>query len=92
MDIKAEIEKAVAKITGDNSKIEAFKKDPVGTVKSILGAGAAKDLIDKVVAAVKSAIGSGGIGDVAKKAAGGVGDVAKKAGDAIGGLFGKKDD
>ncbi|MBR3423815.1 MAG: hypothetical protein IKG80_04930 [Clostridia bacterium] len=91
MDIKAEIEKAVAKITGDNSKIDAFKKDPVGTVKSVLGAGAAKDLIDKVVSAVKAALGSGGIGDVAKKAAGGVGDVAKKAGDAIGGLFGKKD-
>ena len=91
MDIKAEIEKAVAKITGDSKKVDAFRKDPVGTVKSVLGAGAAKELIDKVVAAVKAAIGSGGIGDVAKKAAGGVGDVAKKAGDALGGLFGKKD-
>ena len=80
MDIKAEIEKAVAKITGDSKKVDAFRKDPVGTVKSVLGAGAAKDLIDKVVAAVKSALGSGGIGDV-----------AKKAGDALGGLFGKKD-
>ncbi len=91
MDIKDEIEKAVAKITRDSKKVDAFRKDPVGTVKSVLGAGAAKDLIDKVVAAVKAAIGSGGIGDVAKKAAGGVGDVAKKAGDALGGLFGKKD-
>ncbi len=81
MDIKAEIEKAVAKITGDSSKISAFKSDPVGTVKSVLGADAAKEVIDKVVAAVKSALGSGGIGEI-----------AKKAGDALGGLFGKKDD
>ncbi len=92
MDIKAEIEKAVAKITGDDSKISAFKKDPEGTVKSLLGSGAAKDVIDRIVAAVKGALGSGGIGDVAKKAASGVGDVAKKAGDALGGLFGKKDE
>ena len=90
MDIKAQIEKAVAKITGDSKKVDAFKKDPVGTVKSVLGAGAAKELIDKVVAAVKTKLAAGNISDVAKKAAGGVGDVAKKAGDALGGLFGKK--
>ena len=79
MDIKAKIEKAVAKITGDNSKLNAFKSDPVGTVKSVLGASAPKELIDKVVSAVKAKISVNNIGDV-----------TKKAGDAIGGLFGKK--
>lgn len=56
MDVK-EIEKAVSSITGDSSKLAAFKKDPVGAVKSIVGA-VPKDVIDKIVDGVKAKIAS----------------------------------
>ena len=46
MDFKAEIEKAVAAITGDKAKVKAFKKDPVSVVKGIVGNDAAKELIE----------------------------------------------
>ena len=60
MDFKAEIEKAVAAITGDKAKVKAFKKDPVSVVKGVVGNDAAKELIDKIIAAVKAKLGSGG--------------------------------
>ena len=60
MDFTAEIEKAVAAITGDKAKVKAFRKDPVSLVKSIVGDSAAKELIDKIIEAVKAKIGAGG--------------------------------
>lgn len=79
MDIKAEIEKIISKITKDDKLKEKFSKDPVGAVKSIVG-DIDKDSLDKIVDAVKLALGKdGGIGDKLK--------------DALGGLLGgKKDD
>ncbi len=60
MDFKAEIEKAVAAITGDKAKVKAFKKDPVSVVKGIVGNDAARELIDKIIEAVKTKLGAGG--------------------------------
>ena len=49
MDFTAEIEKAVAAITGNKAQVKAFKKDPVSVVKGIVGNDAAKELIDKII-------------------------------------------
>ena len=46
MDVK-EIEKAISSITGSSTKLDAFKKDPVAAVKSVVGA-VPKDDIDKI--------------------------------------------
>lgn len=81
MDIKAEIEKIVAKITGDNDLKEKFSKDPTGTVKGLVGDAADNDTISKIVDAVKSALSGGKLGAIGEKISG-----------MIGGLFGKKDD
>ena len=81
MDIKAEIEKIVAKITGDNDLKEKFSKDPTGTVKGLVGEAADNDTISKIVEAVKAALSSGKLGSIGEKIS-----------NALGGLFGKKDD
>ena len=75
MDIKATIEKAVSSITGDSAKVEAFKKDPTGTVKGVLGGAASNDVINQVISAVKAKLSGGALSGIADK---------------IGGLFGKK--
>ena len=56
MDVK-EIEKAVSSITGDSSKLAAFKNDPIAAVKSVVGS-VPKDVIDKIVAGVKAKLAS----------------------------------
>lgn len=81
MDIKAEIEKIIKKITGDKDLSEKFKKDPEGTVKGIVGDKADNDTVKKIVDAVKKALGSGALSGIGEKITG-----------ALGGLFGKKDD
>lgn len=75
MDIKAEVEKLVQKITGDKTLLDKFKKDPAGTVKGLVGDAASNEVVNSVVTAVKAKIGTDG-------AAGALG--------AIKGLFGKK--
>ena len=90
MDIKAEIEKVVEKITGDGDLKEKFTKDPAGTVKGIVGDKVDKDTLDKIISAVKEMLGKvdrGGIGEKISSVLGG------KLPDAVTGLFGgKKDD
>ncbi len=57
MDIKAEIEKIVASVTKDNSTLENFKKDPMGTVKGLLGSiNLDNDTLSKIVDGVKAKI------------------------------------
>lgn len=75
MDIKATIERAVSSIVGDKSKVEAFKKDPVGTVKSVIGGAVSNDVINQVVTAVRAKLAGNAVSGVIGK---------------IGGLFGKK--
>ena len=60
MDIKNEITKLVKKITGDKSLLENFKKDPLATVKKLLGESVVKDLssdtLGKIVEGVKAKV------------------------------------
>ena len=77
MDIKAEIEKIVGKITKDDALKDKFTKDPEGTVRGLVGDKADNDTVKKIVEAIKKALGSGALGKITEK---------------IGGLFGKKDD
>ncbi|MBR3268527.1 MAG: hypothetical protein IKI58_07355 [Oscillospiraceae bacterium] len=77
MDIKAEIEKIVAKVTKDDSLKEKFTKDPEGTVRGLVGDKADNDTVKKIIDGIKKALGSGAIGKITDK---------------IGGLFGKKND
>lgn len=78
MDIKAEIEKLVAKVTGDEEIKAKFSQDPVGTVRGFVGDKVDSDTVQKIVEAVKAAIASGKLGSL---------------GDKIGSLLGiKKDD
>ena len=56
MDVK-DIEKAISSITGDSGKTADFKKDPIGTVKSIVGS-VPPEVIDKIVDGVKAKIAS----------------------------------
>lgn len=84
MDIKAEIEKIIAKVTKDNSLQEKFKSDPAGTVKGLIGDAADNETIAKIVDAVKAAITSGG----------GISAIGGKITEALGGILGggKKDE
>ena len=87
MDIKAEIEKVVEKITGDGDLKEKFTKDPAGTVKGIVGDKVDKDTLDKIISTVKEMLGKvdlGGIGEKISSVLGG------KLLDAVSGLLGGK--
>lgn len=64
MDIKAKIEEIVASVTKDNSAMENFKKDPIATVKGLLGSiDLDNDTISKIVEGVKAKISFDKIGD-----------------------------
>ncbi|MBR4439757.1 MAG: hypothetical protein IKS88_04050 [Clostridia bacterium] len=52
-----DIEKTIAKITGDKSLVEKFKKDPVAAVKGVVGS-VPPEVIDKIVDGVKAKIAS----------------------------------
>ena len=54
MDVKTQIEKAIATITGDSAKIAAFKKDPVAAVKKVVGDAVSTEIINKIIAGVKA--------------------------------------
>ena len=62
MDIKAKIEELVAKIKGDKNILAKFKKDPVGTVKGLVGVDLPADQLNQVVDGVKAKIKLDGIG------------------------------
>jgi len=80
MDIKAEIEKLIAKITGNKDLSAQFKKDPEGTVKGLVGDKADSDTVKKITESIKKALGSGALGGISEKITG-----------ALGGILGKKD-
>lgn len=58
MDIKAQIQSAVKKITEDPKQLANFKNDPVKTVEGILGVDLPDDVCNQVIAAVKAKIGT----------------------------------
>ena len=75
MDIKAEVEKIVAKATKDGDFKDKLMKDPAGTIKGLVGDKVDKETMDKIVETVKGAIGKGSIaeiGDTVKGALGGL--------------------
>lgn len=74
MDVKEQIEKLVNSITKDGGLKDKFFKDPVGTVKELVGDKVPADAIDKIVAGVKAKL---------------TGDQIKGAVDGLGKLFGK---
>ncbi len=63
MDIKAEIEKLLTKLKSDPELMEKFKKDPMGTVKSLLGGVIPEEQLDKIVDAVKAKISTEKLAD-----------------------------
>ena len=67
MDIKAKIEEAVSKITGDAALKEQFQKDPVKAVEKVLGVDLPDDIMEKVVAGVKGKIAVDKVSGVADK-------------------------
>ena len=73
MDIKAEIEKTVKKITSDPKLIEEFQKDPAAAIKKVFPAIPA-DMVDGAVNAVKAKLTAENLGNIAGK----IGDLFKK--------------
>lgn len=90
MDIKAEAEKIIAKVSKDGDIKEKFMKDPVGTAKSLLGDSVDKETMDKIITMVKNAVAKEGVSGIVNKVQGIVGDkLPGGLGDLLGG---KKDD
>jgi len=56
MDIKAEAEKIIKKITEDEKLKEQFKADPAKTVGDLLGIKLDTEVIEQIVTAVKAKI------------------------------------
>ena len=63
MDIKELIEKAVDKIKDDKALQAQFKKDPIKALEKLLGVDLPDDIMEKVVAGVKSKISIDDLGD-----------------------------
>lgn len=71
MDIKEMIEQVVGSVTKDNSALENFKKDPIATVKSLLGSiDLDNDVISKIVEGVKAKISLDNLSGIAGKIGG----------------------
>lgn len=54
MDVKAQITKAVDKITKDKNLQEQFQKDPVKALESVLGVDLPDNVVEQVVQGVKA--------------------------------------
>lgn len=64
MDIKAQITTVVEKVTKDKKLQEKFKKEPVKTVKEVLGVDLPDDVLNKVVDGVKAKVSVDKVSDV----------------------------
>lgn len=77
------IDQVVEKLTGNKNAVAQFKKDPMGTVKKILGnIDLDNDVLEKIVSAVKGKIN---LDEITSKF-GGLKNILGK----LKGLFGKK--
>ena len=56
MDIKAQIEKVVETVKKDQNLLSQFQKEPVKAVEKVIGIDLPDDVINKVVAGVKTKI------------------------------------
>ncbi len=57
MDIATIVKEAVDKLLNDKALLEAFKKDPIGTVEKKLGIDLPNDQIEAVVKGIQAKIG-----------------------------------
>lgn len=57
MDIATIVKEAVDKLLSDKALLEAFKKDPIGTVEKKLGIDLPNDQIEAVVKGIQAKIG-----------------------------------
>lgn len=69
MDIKAQVQSAVKKITEDPKQLANFKNDPVKTVEGVIGVDLPDDVCNQVITAVKAKIAT----NKASEALGGLG-------------------
>ena len=60
MDIKAQIEDLVKKITSDPALMKQFKTEPTKAVETVLGVDLPDELIEKIIAGVKAQIAAEG--------------------------------
>ncbi len=65
MDIKEQIEKVISLLTKDEALKGKFTKDPMGTVKELLGCAIDDDLLKKIVSGVKAKVSSDKLSDAA---------------------------
>ncbi len=63
MDIQKTIEDLISKFTSDKGLAEQFKKDPVETVKSLVGSALSTEELSTIVSAVKAKIGASSLKD-----------------------------
>ena len=64
MDIKAQIEMLVKKVTSDPTLMQQFKTEPIKAVEKVLGVDLPDDVIEKVIAGVKAKIAADGAQDL----------------------------
>ena len=65
MDIKEIVTELVQKITGDNDLVAKFKKDPIGTVKGLLGSvDLNNEQLSGIVEAVKAKLNLDSVSDL----------------------------
>ena len=70
MDIKAKIAELEAKIKGDPKLLENFGKEPVKTVKGIIGVDLPDDQINGVVEGLKAKLAAGDVANAVSGIAG----------------------
>ena len=67
MDIKEEITKIVNKLKDDDDLLEQFKKNPVKAIENLIGVDLPDDMVEKIVAGVKSKMAIDDVSDVVNK-------------------------
>ncbi len=64
MDIKAKIDEIIAKAKNDPNFADAFKKDPVKAVESVIGVDLPDDVVTKVTDGAKAALTGDKVNDL----------------------------
>lgn len=64
MDLKEMVEKAVKKLTSDKDLMKLFQDDPVKALEKVLGVDLPDDMLDGVVAGIKTKLAADKAGDL----------------------------
>ena len=64
MDIKAQIETLVKKVTSDPALMKQFKTEPIKAVETVLGVDLPDDVIQQIITGVKAKIAADGAQDL----------------------------